>query len=329
MLLQRNEERFYGIVSPSTVTLAEFAAKWMAERIRLSHADTTQRNYETSLRLHLLPTLGEKKLREIRGADAASIVAGLRAAGRSVKTTNLVVGVLQALLNDAVEMRAIAANPLVGFKPLREELKEFHFWTESEIRQFLTANRADPLFPLYLTALNTGMRRGELCGLKWDRVNLAVRQITVTRTLDRYRLKESTKSGKKRVVPMNQEVHGLLSGLWKAQGSEFIFREEDGSPIDVVHLDRRFKAAQRRAGVQPIRFHDLRHTFASHFMMKGGNVYDLQKILGHSTVKMTERYAHLSPTHLDDAIRIVGFGVAEGTDKPEIIPGTRLAAVSN
>lgn len=328
MLLQRDEERSYGVVSSSSITLKEFADKWMRERIRLSHAPSTQRNYETSLRLHILPTLGHKRLRDIRGADAAQVVDAL-IANWSTRTTNLVIGVLQSLMNDATEMRQIAANPLVGFKPLREELKEFRYWDKAEIQQFLNANRNTWFYPLFVAALNTGMRRGELCGLKWDRVNFPLRQLSVTRTWDRFGLKECTKSGKKRIVPMNEDVFRAIQPLWKDQRSEFVFCEEDGSPINVAHMDRHFRYARTRAGSSKIRFHDLRHSFASHFMMNKGSIYDLQKILGHSTVKMTERYAHLSPSHLDDAIKIVSFTADLRIDSPEIVPNRILVEATS
>ncbi len=84
-------------------------------------------------------------------------------------------------------------------------------------------------------------------------------------------------------------------------------KEASGDPLIVVHLDRRFKAAQKRAGLtNVIRFHDLRHTFASQFMMNGGNIYDLQKILGHSS--------------LDEAMKVVSFVASEKVDSPEIVP---------
>ncbi|MCO5142051.1 MAG: site-specific integrase, partial [Oligoflexia bacterium] len=219
-------------------------------------------------------------------------------------------GVLQALLNDALEAKVIPINPIVGLKPLPEDLKEFRYWSKSEITQFLNANRRDSYLPLWITALNTGMRRGELCGLKWDRVDFSIRRITITRNLGRFGLKDNTKSKKKRVIPMNKEVVKIMASLIREQISEFVFHEKQGEPINVAHLDRKFKAAQKRAGFpNTIRFHDLRHTFASHFMMNGGNIYDLQKILGHSSLEMTQRYAHISPEHLDDAINIVSFGV--------------------
>ncbi|MGZ3695749.1 MAG: tyrosine-type recombinase/integrase, partial [Bdellovibrionota bacterium] len=89
---------------------------------------------------------------------------------------------------------------------------------------------------------------------------------------------------------------------------EFVFSDEAGNPVDAHHLCRVFHRSQKKAGFSRlIRFHDMRHTFASHFMMNGGNIYDLQKLLGHSTLEMTQRYAHMSPDHLEKAIQIVSF----------------------
>ncbi|RYZ87538.1 MAG: site-specific integrase [Proteobacteria bacterium] len=152
------------------------------------------------------------------------------------------------------------------------------------------------------------MRRGELCGLKWDRIDLVRNQIVISRSLSRYGLSESTKSGKKRFVPINSVMKDLLRSLMKEQRGEFVFSDAEGRSLDVHHMYRDFRAAQTRAGfTRRIRFHDLRHTFASHFMMNGGNIYDLQKILGHSSLEMTQRYAHMSPDHLAQAIQIVSF----------------------
>ena len=89
-------------------------------------------------------------------------------------------------------------------------------------------------------------------------------------------------------------------------------------PIGVQHMYRSFFRAQKRAGLERhFRFHDLRHTFASHFMMNGGNLYDLQKILGHSKIEMTLRYAHLAPDHLVEAINVVNFSTS---DNVEMLP---------
>jgi len=108
---------------------------------------------------------------------------------------------------------------------------------------------------------------------------------------------------------MNNQVKSLLKVLFENRQGDYVFIRTNGKPIAVQHIYRTFTQAQCRAKLERhFRFHDLRHTFASHFMMNGGNLYDLQKILGHSNIEMTMRYAHLTPDHLVEAINIVNFG---------------------
>ncbi len=307
-LEERDQVRITGIVIQDSLTFGEFVEKWMKEKVATRLAPSTQAGYESDLRLHILPIIKDVPLRSLRLDHGNQILLSLVGKRRAPKTINGVIGLLQGILNEAVLWQYCHRNPMVGLKPLKGENVVDTYWTDSEIEQFLRANLRDIRYPLWVTALNTGMRRGELAALKWDRVSFQRKQIEVTRSVSRFGLQDRTKSGRKRIVPMNDAVYRLLWPLWQAQKGQFVFQEEDGSPVDAHHIYRDFHAAQRHAGFQNlIRFHDLRHTFASHFMMKGGNLYDLQKILGHSTVKMTERYAHLSPTHLENAIQIVNF----------------------
>jgi integrase len=110
---------------------------------------------------------------------------------------------------------------------------------------------------------------------------------------------------------MNQIVKITLLNLMSQQlNPKFVFSETDGAPIDVNHVYRRFHQAPINAGISNvIRFHDLRHSFASQFVMANGNIFDLQKILGHTKIDMTMRYSHYSPEHLQKAIKIISFGM--------------------
>ena len=109
---------------------------------------------------------------------------------------------------------------------------------------------------------------------------------------------------------MTREVKSLLMSLYKANhgNNPFIFLEADGTEVKYAHIYRRFGKAQRNAGVMnKIRFHDLRHSFASNYMMNGGNVFDLQKLMGHADIKMTMRYAHFTPDHLQGSLKFMNM----------------------
>jgi len=312
-LRERDEEEATGLVVTDSATFEEFTERWMKEKVAVRLSDSTQTSYRRIVKLHLLPQFRNMRLRDIRVDHANKLVSDLKHASHAPKGINMILGVLLTILNDAVEWQCLARNPLFRYKSVKEPELHFDYWTAPEIQQFLNATNSDELQPVYITALNTGMRRGELCALKWDRVDLDRCQLIVSRNLTRYGLSETTKTGKKRYVPINPVLKRLLQKLKREQRGAFVFCDMEGAPLDAHHLYRDFQIAQRKAHFDRlIRFHDLRHTFASHFMQNGGNIYDLQKILGHSSLEMTQRYAHMSPDHLAKAIEIVSFSPEDG-----------------
>jgi integrase len=126
---------------------------------------------------------------------------------------------------------------------------------------------------------------------------------------DRNGLGDRTKTVKsRRYIPMNAVVKNHLLELKEASQKDLVFVDKAQGGFDVDHLYRDFRLFLKQAGIEnTFRFHDLRHTFASHFMMNGGNIYDLQKILGRTSLEMTQRYAHLAPEHLVRASNVVSF----------------------
>ena len=133
--------------------------------------------------------------------------------------------------------------------------------------------------------------------------------LNTNRSLTRDGLRNTTKTYKGRYVPMNTIIRDILGKRFKSKISTYVFTTPTGNPLPYDHVTQRdFKKAQVRAGFDKrIRFHDLRHTFASHFMMNGGNIYTLQKLLGHSDIKTTMIYAHLDNQFLKEATEIISF----------------------
>lgn len=160
-----------------------------------------------------------------------------------------------------------------------------------------------------VVALNTGMRIGEIFGLKWDKVDFNNRTISISRKMTRQELQEFTKSRRIRRIGINSHLEFELRKLKKQNpDSEFVFSDKDNQPLSPDHFSsRKFSIFLQEAGVRNLRFHDLRHAYASHFMMNGGNIYQLQHVLGHTETSMTNRYAHLSEDHLIEAASTVGF----------------------
>jgi integrase len=165
-----------------------------------------------------------------------------------------------------------------------------------EITRLLTAcseSRNPYLTAIVTLAVNTGMRKGEILGLEWERINFSTSMITLY----------VTKSGKPRGVPINRAVYDTLSALEPETAGRrgLLFRKSDHRAWGQIRTA--FALALERAKI-PVgfRFHDLRHTCASWMVMKGASLKDVQEILGHADYKMTQRYAHLSPAHLLAAV---------------------------
>lgn len=163
------------------------------------------------------------------------------------------------------------------------------------------------LKPIVAFALNTGCRRGEILGLKWENVDMKHGFVHLT----------ETKSGKRREIPMNATVRDTLRGIVRRLDVPWVFvKPETGSLgpeekrplIEYRYQDvkRSFASACRKAGIHDFHFHDLRHTFASHLVMNGVDITTVSKLLGHATLTMTLRYAHLAPDHLKNAVDVLG-----------------------
>lgn len=318
---RRYENTLYGDNSKlkSTTIFEEYAGNWIIGKKAAGLSKSTIDNYESYLNVHLVPFFKGLDMKRISRVDVESFQAHFSKT-HNAKGTNNIMTALKAIFSEAVKDGFLVKSPAAFMKKLSEDNPVESYWTKAEIDQFFRGSIHNPLYDLFLIALNTGMRRGELAGLKWDRVDLSLNQITISRTRDVDGLKERTKTKLKRVIPMNQLVKMTLLKLFQERkGSEFVFVRSDDSPLEVHHIYRDFGKAQAKAGItNKIRFHDLRHTFASQFMMNNGNVFDLQKILGHTDIKMTMRYAHYSPEHLQKAMQ--GFELGQSNELAQNLP---------
>lgn len=295
----------------SLKTLIEFSHEWFTTKVT-GKSPKTVSAYRIQLERHILPVIGEVKLKDLRITHGHQVLAKLRAKGKSPKGINMALCVLKGMLNDAVRWEVLTVSPFRNLSLEKVPPRAVKFWMPDEVQKFLSVNRRDELYGLWIVALNTGLRRGELAGLKWDKVDFHNKLIHVARIRDRNGLRETTKTSSSfRYVPMNQATTDALQALQlEKRHDEFVFAYKTGNIVDVQHLSERyFKKAMIRAGVPIIRFHDLRSTFASNVCMApNGDLFGLSKILGHSNVDMTvKRYAHLHSNFLKQVAGSVNF----------------------
>ncbi len=149
---------------------------------------------------------------------------------------------------------------------------------------------ASHLKPIVTVALHTGMRKSEILSLKWEQIDLKHGFI----------LLEITKNGERREIPINTTLEEMFNEIPHSVESVYVFTDRNGNPYKEVK--RSFSTALKKTGIRDFRFHDLRHTFASHLVMNGVDITSIKELLGHKTLTMTMRYAHLSPGHKRKAV---------------------------
>ncbi len=310
MKIERIRFESTGVTINNLINFKELSEDWFQNEVKNRKAAQTQRNYAADLKNYINPIVGAIKLRDINIRHARAIENSMLEKGKHPRTINKVMMVFKTVLNDAVRSNHLLKNPIKGYPELKEPPRDLTYWSKEEIKIFLDFVRNDPFYDLYVVTLNSGMRLGEVLGLMWDKVDFVNSQIIVSRTLGRSGLKNTTKTNKSRFIPMNTNVKTSLQKRFKERlNDQFVFTEEGGNHLDYNHVtERHFMVAQKDAGLSKIiRFHDLRHTFASHFMMNGGNLYTLQKLLGHSDIQTTMIYAHLDADFLRQSIELIRF----------------------
>jgi integrase len=281
-----------GVVAmpPEPHTFGELADYWLEKKAPLKRS---AKDDKSIVNRHLRPYFGEMQLPAV---DAEFIDQFIIDKDGEVgdKTLHNILTLLGTMLRQGVRLKWIVAVPPID-KPRLQEKDYRWLQTNEEIKKVLTAalDEEPGVMVLYATAIYTGMRAGELLGLRWEDVNLSRRLITVKRSYDL----PHTKNRGLRHVPVLTPLLRLLK-QWRLQRpGPLLFPTQVGTPKGPSDrwLQEVFKGCLDRAEVDRVRFHDLRHTFASHWVMAGGDIFRLQKILGHRDIRMTLRYAHLAP----------------------------------
>lgn len=218
-------------------------------------------------------------------------------------TVNRALALLRCMFNLAKDWGDFFGdNPVKGKELFFKEQGRLRFLEFEEIPKLLSVCILH-LRPIVIMALNTGMRKGEILNLKWRDCDFKRNIIYL----------EQTKSGERQEVPMNEVARDTLIKVKKHPESEYIFCNKDGKAYG--DIKKSFLTALEKAGIIKFRFHDLRHTFAAHWVMNGGSIYTLQKILRHSSLSITEKYAHLAPDYMATEVRQVTQKMMQATKK--------------
>ena len=287
------------VTTPEIPTFREFADTWFQSFVVPNNKVSEQEGKQFILRKHLVPAFGHLRLDQITPYLAEQFKATQMRLGYAASTINLHLSCLKRALHSAVEWGQLGANPAAGVHKLSNHAEKWSFLNHEEAEKFLAAATAK-WKPLFRVAMQTGLRKGELLALRWSDIDWNNRVVQVRHTLFKDKLYPPKSRAAVRAVPMTTEVLETLRTCRKAaaaHGSQFVFCSDTGTPLDPTNVSRAVKAANRRSGVKRIRFHDMRHTFASQMAMAGAGMRTIQELLGHSSLDMTLRYAHLTEEH--------------------------------
>ncbi len=314
-------------VPTDRLTVAEYLDDWLTGASRSLRASTAS-TYERHIRLHILPTLGRLPVARLRPEQLDRLYAGLLAKGLSRTSVQHIHAILRRSLSQATRRGVIARNPTDLVDPPGRDHPEMQVLSVDQARALLatarTGRHAD-LEALYVLALTTGMRRGELLALRWADVDVSRRTLTVTGTLQRVKHSDGTSTLERaqpktktsmRQIPLTGAAVDALKGHTQRQrqqrvvaGSEWadtglVFTNERGGAVEPRNLlSRSFAPLLAEAGIPHVRFHDLRHTAATLMAAQGVHTKVVSEMLGHASIGITlDLYSHVTPSMAGQAV---------------------------
>jgi integrase len=306
----------------SRTSLEEYLQEWL-QTCKISLRPKTAAQYELIARKHIVPYLGQLSLKDIHPARVESLYSELILAGKGVRTVRLAHSVLHSALERAVRHGLLMRNPATGAALPHKNQTEMLVLDESQVTQFLVAAHQSQFEALYHLAVVTGMRQGELFGLKWGDLHWNSGTLDILRQVQGVRgqgwnfTEPKTRSGRRSIllgegVLQALRLHRDRQQLQKATAGErwkeldLIFPSSVGTPMDASNLRLDFYKVLDHAGLPKIRFHDLRHTAASLMLNHNIPVIVVSKILGHSKPSITlDIYGHLYHEMQGEAARMM------------------------
>lgn len=324
-------------VDATRITVADYLDHWLATYAATHCRPATLRSYQGHINHHLIPALGHIRLAKLRTGDIQAAMARIRTGARkdgkpgplAASSVRGIHQVLHQSLTHAVAWGLLAVNPAAATRPGRAGRPPVQVWDAPQLRRFLAVADSDgvpsgPWGPLWLLAVATGLRLGELLGLGWAQVDLDRKRLHVTRTLSNRSTAANPTFGEpktgagRRSIPLDarcvaalrahqerqQAVRARYGDLWSPY--DLVFTVAGGGPLNPRNVVRRFGQLTRRAGLPKRRFHDLRHSHATMLLREGVPVKVVSERLGHAGVAITlDVYSAVLPDMQESAVAAV------------------------
>ena len=325
-------------VEPNRITLAQFLDQWL-EYIEPQVAPRTHERYGEIVRTYLAPALGTTLLTKMQAMTISAAYAGMLSGGRrkgngglSPRSVHHCHRILSQALQQAVRWRMLSRNPCNDVDPPRIERRALKVWDVATMAQALECARSLRIFMPMLLAGMLGLRRGEIAALRWRHVDLDRAQVAIVESFEQTRLGvrvKAPKSGRGRKVALPTRVVAELRTWRTKQAQEllrlgirlnddcFVCAGEDGQPIQPQSLTHAWHRFLARTNLPRLRFHDLRHSHATHMLVSGVHPKIASERLGHATVGLTlDTYSHVIPGMQEDAVARIDAAFAGTVGKP-------------
>ena len=314
---------------------------WYQNFCKLSLRETTKVGYENCIYRHIIPSIGQIPLNQFTQNDLQQFYAKLKKNGRlhhsatkgtatSDRTVRACHALCRAALEKAIAEQLISKNPSIGCRLPPKKGREMQILSPSDLGRFLARAKEEGYYELFLLELSTGMRRGEILGLKWSDLKFADGSLRIARQVvaaGSQTLVQAPKTKTSiRTIILPPYMVEILAEMKKQRTCEWIFPSpiKDGEPRNPSAVYHRFKLILERSGCKNVRFHDLRHTFATMAIENGMDVKTLSSMIGHTSAETTLNiYSHITDTmrvqaaaKIDRKIGGVGELMPESKNEP-------------
>lgn len=299
------------------IVFQTLANDYLSRHCEMVCKQSTKALYENYLKVSLA-NFKRKIAKDITKRDIETLILQLKNKGLTAKTINGIITFVQAVLNYGVDSGFLKDNPVRKIKKLPQIKPPIHFLNETQIQVFLKLAKeyAPTYYAFFFTAIFTGMRRGELMGLEWSDIDFKNARIKVSKQIYKG-MKQSTKTGKSRVIDISEPLLVVLKEHKKENNvlTKLVFHQKDGKPIHPYNMEETYfhplvkkcnEFLDEENQIEKLRFHDLRHTYATYLLSKNIPIKYVQSQLGHSTARMTlDTYASVLPSVKNDAMDIL------------------------
>lgn len=303
-------------IEPSKQKYGEFIDSWHSNREN-KVSKNTQDTYKWMIGKHIKPNLGHFRLDKLNSLAIDNFYTKLQKEGLSSATIRKIHTIIRSSLEYAKDYQLIQRNPAAVVKPPAVRHQNIDVWEEKQMIQFLEHVKDEYDYIVYHLALYTGMRKGEILGLKWSDVDFMANKIRIMRSYSKTGFSEGKTASARRVIDIDEDTVNELIKRKKVVSENKLRLGKDyndmdmvicramGEPIDVRNVNRRFDKFVERAKLKRIRFHDMRHTHATLMLKMGVPVKVVSERLGHSKVEMTlNTYTHLLPSMQLEAVQM-------------------------